>query len=216
MDLPPIRPARRRRAPVAAARVRRTAGLGAALGLLVACASSAARDGALAATESVRAAEPAAAIAFPTDWLGVWRGDVSAIGASGTRSIFQMELAIAATADPARFEWTLRYTGSAGSQVRPYHLVARDVARGEWAIDEGGGVVVEQRLLGGTLWSWFEIGEAALLVRLEPTGFGTPNAALTFELLSSARPPVGAANALDRLVNHPPLALQRARLRRAG
>ncbi len=173
--------------------------------------------GAIADVAAQDTAPQAAVAAFPASWSGTWKGEVTPFSPRGAGEPFTMTLAIAATDDPARFTWTITYEGAAGTQVRPYHLLVRDSARGAFAIDEGGGVVLEGRFLGGVWYTWFEIGGTRLLVREELQAAGTPEASISFEIVtaSAAASAAGSAPA-GAPVSVPPAASQRACLRRVA
>lgn len=108
------------------------------------------------------AAKPAR---FPEDWLGSWAGEVTPYSAGGAKDRFGMRLDIGRTDDPSRFDWTITYSGSAGTQVRAYSLLVRDAAMGRYAIDERNGIVLEQQMLGDAFYSWFDVGGTRLCVR---------------------------------------------------
>jgi len=155
--------------------------------------------------------EPAPA--FPAAWLGTWTGSVQVYDGRGARETFSMELTIAPTDDPTRYEWRIVYDGSAGRSERPYQLVVRDAARGEYAIDEGE-LELEARLLDGTLYTWFDVEGARLLVRERLEDAGTSDEALVFELIASGEDAT-VISADPGTSSHPPGNLQRARLTRA-
>ena len=177
----------------------RLAAVSVLLALLAGCRSS-------SATGSAR--DPA----FPDAWLGTWRGTVTASNAQGVRSTFEMQLTIQRTEDPSRLIWQTIYEGQAGRQVRDYELVVRNSARGEYAIDEKNGIVLEARLLGGALYNWFKIRGARLLVRKQLHDAGTEHERLSFEIVTSSD---AATRQTGRdTTNYPVTSVQRAELRR--
>ena len=161
---------------------------------------------------SANAHEPAPP--FPAAWIGTWAGTVQVYDGRGARETFSMELTIAPTDDPTRHEWRIVYDGSAGRSERPYELVTRDAAHGEYAIDEGE-LELEARYLGGALYTWFDVEGARLAVREELVDAGTPGEALAFELLSAGGDATVTSEADPSTSSHPPGNLQRALLRRA-
>jgi len=170
--------------------------------------------GSTACSSAPRAEEHAPAPAFPAAWLGTWRGTVQTFDGRGARETFAMELTLAPTDDPARYEWRIVYDGRAGRSERPYELVVRDAKDGRYAIDEGE-LELEARYLGEALYSWFDVEGARLAVREELVDAGTPDEALSFELLSSGDDATVVSEADPSTSSHPPGNLQRARLRRA-
>ena len=156
----------------------------------------------------------AADTAFPDAWVGRWAGDLHLFDAGGVRRSLTMELEGTRNADPARFGWTIVYHGSEGRQERRYHLLVRDAARGEFAIDENNGIVLDARMLGGTLYSWFDVGGTRLLARERLVGAGTPQAAIDYEIVTASEAAVERTGAGGAVTCYPPRTLQRARLRR--
>jgi len=104
---------------------------------------------------------------FPRDWLGSWSGTLLSHTPEGEAKPFTMRLDIAATADPARFSWTITYEGDEVTQVRPYELVVRDGPTGHYAIDERNGIVLDMRFIAGALHGAFDIAGSRVTVREE-------------------------------------------------
>ena len=126
---------------------------------------------------------------------------------------FSFALSASAQDDPNRYSWTTVYSGEAGEQTRAYTLLLRDAATGSYAIDEHNGIVLEARLLGDRLYSWFEVQGTELIVReqLMPG----PDGALgwSFEILTTqgATVPTGDEIPVESTL---PTGLQRALLKR--
>ncbi len=155
---------------------------------------------------------PVGATSFPEAWLGTWKGTVSAFGGgegAGPKDRFSMELTIAKTSDPLRYEWKTIYDGAAGRSERPYQLIVRDAAKGRYAIDEGG-LVLEASLIDGVLLTWFDIGGSRLLVREEVVDAGMSSEVLHFEIVSSMDGSAVKSSEANGATSYPPSSFQRA------
>lgn len=132
-------------------------------------------------------ATPKASAAFPESWIGHWSGDALLDNGTGSPRPFAMEMVIAATQDPTRFVWTIIYDGhgsdGAGRQERRYHLLVRDRAAGRFAIDEENGIVIESRLLQGTLLSHFEVQGTRITTRERLEGSAGPDERIEVEMV---------------------------------
>lgn len=69
-----------------------------------------------------------------------------------------MELRIAPTEKPDRFQWTIIYEGAQGRSERLYTLVAKDPGNGQFVIDENNGIVLDATFIGDTLTEHFVVG----------------------------------------------------------
>ena len=104
-----------------------------------------------------------------------------------------MELTIGPGDGPDAHEWTIVYSGM-GDIVdrRPYTLVVLDAANGHYAIDEHNGLVLEARLLGDTLTTWFAVDSGPggmMLITERLLDPGSPEERLEFELFGGPRAP---------------------------
>ena len=94
---------------------------------------------------------------FPLEWIGKWRGQVTGQSPSGKDRKFQMELTVAPTDTPDRFQWTIVYDGEEGRSERLYSLLVKDRDQGHFAIDENNGIVLDATLIGDTLTEHFVV-----------------------------------------------------------
>ncbi|MCK6447767.1 MAG: hypothetical protein L6Q99_15350 [Planctomycetes bacterium] len=154
-----------------------------------------------------------APLEFPAAWSGTWRGELEALDAQGAKPIATVELVIAPTDDPRRWTWRTTYDGSAGRVVKDFALLERDASRGEFALDEGGGVELEARYFGGVLHTWFDVGESRITAREAVVAAGTDDERFTFELLSAPNGPI-ATLASGTITSFAPTLVQRALLER--
>lgn len=161
-------------------------------------------------------AVPAAAgAAFPAAWRGHWKGPSRVVGPTGTTMSFTMELVVEPTDTAGRWTWTVIYDGAAGRQVRPYHLVEVDAAKGAWKVDEGNGIEIAHQLLDGTLFAQFAVGGTRITTRERLEGAGTPDERLEVEMMTTRDgdgAASGGAGGTPAVTSWPPRSLQTATL----
>lgn len=134
---------------------------------------------------AARAGDPAPK-PFPESWFGTWRGPgATRLPDGGQGPSFTQELAIGATDAPGRYTWTIRFESPEGRQERPYFLVAKDAAKGLYAIDEGHGVEIPATLVDGTLFTHFEVFGRRITTRDRVEGAGTPDERLEIETVTT-------------------------------
>ncbi len=165
-------------------------------------------------TASGPPAVPAAS--FPQCWIGHWKGD--AFTAGGTRPLaFRMELIIAATDAPDRFTWTTIYDGPPGRQERAYTLIVKDAAKGEYAIDENNGIVLQARLLDGGLYTHFMVQGSRIATRERLEDAGTAAERISVEMVTTIDERAGSTGGKDsapEVKTWTPVSIQKATLRR--
>lgn len=170
-------------------------------------------------TERAAARAPTAA-AFPAAWFGRWAGEV--VGGTDARpQRFSMELVVAPTDAPDRFTWTIIYDGSAGRQERKYTLVVKDAAKGEYAIDENNGIVLDARLLAGGLYTQFLVQGSRISTRYRLENAAAPDAPphIAFELLTFIEDQPGISGGKDNIPevrSWAPASIQQAKLKRVA
>lgn len=81
---------------------------------------------------------------FPRSWTGNWKGELNwyKTGQQQPQKV-NMELRIHPTDSANNFSWQIIY-GTETQDNRPYTLIAKDTAKGHWAIDENNGIVLDQ------------------------------------------------------------------------
>lgn len=120
----------------------------------------------LADPAAPKAAEPG----FPDSWIGHWAGDATLNSPKGVAMRFTMELKVAKTDDPTKYEWTIIYDDGKNRQERPYQLIVKDAANGAYEIDEKNGIVLPCTLIGGALYSAFDLEGVRLVSRDQLVG----------------------------------------------
>lgn len=132
-----------------------------------------------------------------------------------------MELIIAPTDAPDRFDWTIVYADSSGAvprQERKYQLIVRNAATGEFAIDERNGIVIESRFLHGALYGHFLVQGTRITTREKLEGIGTADERIEVEMLITRDEPAarsGGAEGVPEVQSWAPRSIQQASLRRA-
>ncbi len=153
---------------------------------------------------------------FPASWIGHWKGDASS--GNGVQSQqFTMELIIAPTDKPDRFGWTIVYSGAAGRQERAYTLIVKEAAKGLYSIDENNGIVLDARLMGGTLFSHFLIQGSRLTTRDRLEAAGTADEHISIEIVTTIEDqssPTGGKDGVPEVQSWSPASIQIATLRR--
>jgi hypothetical protein len=113
-------------------------------------------------------AEPAGVL--PALWYGKWAGTLVITRDGADPQEVPMALEVRPLADGARYTWRLHYAAAAKKQDRDYELVPKPGKPGRFEIDEKNGIRLEAKLVGGVLYSQFQVGEAVIHSRYERVG----------------------------------------------
>ena len=113
---------------------------------------------------------------FPTNVLGIYKGDLTITNAKGTQKI-PMEFHFKKTDSIHKFDYVLVYNKS----PRNYTLVVKDLEKGIFEVDENNGIVLPTKFANNTLFSFFEVQGNLLSSRIEFI-----NDTLVFEILFTA------------------------------
>ncbi len=155
---------------------------------------------------------------FPESWAGVWSGPVQSHGPSGMLDSFPMQLTIAPTDAPGRFDWRMVLSTPSGPQEQPFSLLALDRAAGRFAIDENNGVVCDATWIDNALHSHFDVGgtrvQIRYLRRVMP-GIDELIVEMTMARVEDAHA-TGGNNGAPEVVTLPVRSVQRAVLRRSA
>lgn len=151
---------------------------------------------------------PVEDLTFPNGWLGVWRGPLSIMGGAKPQDM-AMELHIQSLAAD---QWTFKIVYN--NEPRDYVLIAKDLAKGEFVVDEHNSIVVDARLIDGTLFSQFSVSNNFVEAR-----YTRHAGVLDFEILMvDAKSPnkTGGGSGAPEVLSFPVKVLQRAQLVRAA
>jgi hypothetical protein len=155
---------------------------------------------------------------FPESWAGVWSGQVQAHGPQGLIEQFAMQLTIAPTDSPGRFDWRMVLTNPSGAQEQPFSLLAVDRALGRFAIDENNGVIVDASWIDNALYSHFDVAGARVQIRYLRRvlpGIDELIVEMTTARVEDSHP-TGGNNGAPEVVSMPLRSVQRAILRRGA
>lgn len=148
---------------------------------------------------------------FPIDWVGEWEGRLEIFNVKGKSMDLYMGLNILPLEND-RYTWTIIYGEGEKRQERKYELMPKDTAKGHYLIDEKNSIILDDFLLGNTLYSRFEVMENLLL-----TSYKLEGEILTFEVISGNLEPINATGGQDSIpvVNsYNVFVMQRAELKR--
>ncbi len=143
---------------------------------------------ALLCSSFLRAQDTTAAPAFPAAWQGVWQGELNIYNAKGLAQSVPMELHILPVTGTETYTWTIFYGLDRKAGRRSYLLKTIDAGSGFYAIDEQNSIVMEAYLLGGKLFSRFEVEGSLLLATNEVRGDR-----MTYEIISGSFHPVSTS-----------------------
>ncbi|MFG0316459.1 MAG: hypothetical protein ACF8XB_04240 [Planctomycetota bacterium JB042] len=150
---------------------------------------------------------------FPASWVGRWSGPLEITRPGSPRPrVVDMALEIAATDDPARWEFTIEYDDGCAPSRRAYTLVAVDPARGRYLVDERNGVEVESWFGADTLTQSYAVGGSRLVMRWRRHGDR-----MTFDVIVSSDDEGGrdtGGGDVPIVRSFPVTSTQRAELRR--
>lgn len=122
---------------------------------------------------------------FPQNWYGKWQGTLVIYNNKGKAQEIPMEIHVESTDSVHRHKMTLIYGESEKQDIRPYELVAIDVANGHYKTDEKNTIYLDDYYFDGVLYSRFEVMGNLLLTRIEKR-----NNKLYFEVISGKLKPI--------------------------
>lgn len=105
--------------------------------------------------------------ALPAKWHGTWAGKMTLTGAGDKANEVALTLKIDPIKDTRDITWVLTYGDGEKAVVKDYKLVPHGDKAGRFRIDERNGVELDARLVGGVLYSHFEVGGSWLTARYE-------------------------------------------------
>ena len=107
---------------------------------------------------------------FPEAWRGRWTGLLEVQRGARTLQTADMTLEILPLDSAGCYTWRLTYAQVGPQDVRPYVVCPADTLGEHWRIDERNGIVLDAYVLGGALYSRFEVMSNLLLTRDELRG----------------------------------------------
>ena len=130
---------------------------------------------------------------FPEDWVGEWEGQLNIYNAKGKTMDLYMGLNILPI-EGEKHTFTIIYGEGEKAQERKYEIFPKDTALDHYMVDEKNSIILDDFLLGNTLYSRFEVMDNLLLASYE-RGNGT----ITFEVISGSVNPMNETGGLDSI-----------------
>ncbi len=96
-------------------------------------------------------------------WLGYWKGNLEIFNAEGKKMEAVMELQILPTDSLNRWKWTIIYGEGDKKDERPYELVAVDLKKGHFVMDEKNTILIDTYLINQTFYSNFTVEGSQLI-----------------------------------------------------
>lgn len=121
---------------------------------------------------------------FPAKWEGEWTGDLIISTGAGEAQRIPMILRILPL-EGGRHTFTLVYGEDTPENTRPYWLQAVDASKGHYEVDEDNGIILDDFLINGVLYSRFEVMGSLLLTTLEER-----DGQLIYEIISGPMEPI--------------------------
>ena len=108
--------------------------------------------------------------ALPANWHGVWSGQLTVHTIKGKSFERSMEIAIAPIKDSNSLTWRITSTFENKKSVRNYELVPDAEKPGLFKIDEKNGIVIDARMMGNALYSYYKDGDILITAKYERRG----------------------------------------------
>lgn len=122
---------------------------------------------------------------FPQAWEGEWHGDLVISTGSGEAQRIPMILRLLPVSGEDRHTFTIVYGEDTPENTRPYYLQTVDTSIGHYEVDEDNGIVLDDFLINGKLYSRFEVMGNLLLTTLEER-----DGQLIYEIISGPLEPI--------------------------
>jgi len=103
---------------------------------------------------------------FPASWEGEWQGDLHVFQYGNEVQHVSMSLTILPLGTNGQYTWAIQY-GKDESGLRPYRLIPTDPAKGQFAIDEQNGIVLDGFFQRDTYYSLFSVSGSLLQTRVQ-------------------------------------------------
>jgi hypothetical protein len=144
---------------------------------------------------------------LPADWHGTWTGKLVITSPADLTTEVPVALAVEPIRGTDEVTWAVTY-GEGGKKVeKGYKLVPVAGKPGRFRIDERNGIVLDARLVGGVLYSHFEVGGNWLTARYE-----LRDGAIRFEVTSAK--PAAEKTGDGKVQGYPVESVQAAELKR--
>ena len=130
---------------------------------------------------------------FPKEWIGEWEGQLKIYNAKGKTTETYMGLDILPLGYD-KYTFVITYGEGEEKQQRIYEIYAKDAETGHYMVDEKNFIVLDNFLLGNTLYSRFEVMGNLLLASYE-----RGNRTITFEVVFGNVEPINETGGVDSI-----------------
>ncbi len=121
---------------------------------------------------SVQTSAPGQDASLPEAWHGVWSGQLTVHTVWGKSFERFMQIEVAPVPSSKSVTWRITSTFGDKKSVRNYQLVPDAKKAGLFQMDEKNGILIDARLMGNTLYTYFKDGDMLTHVRYENRGTG--------------------------------------------
>lgn len=104
---------------------------------------------------------------FAEKCLGIWKGTMFIYSHGEVKDKVEVQLTVAKTAKSEEFTWKTEYFSPTRPMTKDYILRVKDVKKGHYVIDEGGGVLLNNYLFENKLFNVFEVNGVILTATYE-------------------------------------------------
>lgn len=156
------------------------------MSLFLACSPATSRRLTMDTPKSPQIAKKIEKDSFPVTWVGYWTGVLDIFSAKGKMQTVPMDVEIAKIDTSAnRYIFALIYGEDKVAGRRAYETIIKDPAKGLYINDEKNTIMMEEYLIAGKLYCWFEVQGTLLL-----STFERRDEQLLFEIVSGSIAPV--------------------------
>lgn len=144
---------------------------------------------------------------FPQSWSGTWKGTMHIYRSGKLVDSVDVTHIIKPSDRAGSYVWRTEYRSAMNPMVKDYVLRTKDAEKGIYVIDEGEGLELISYLMGGRLFSTFEVKGIMLTANYEMKG-----SELVFEVTSGKKDSATGGG----VINYAVTSLQRVVLRKSG
>lgn len=130
---------------------------------------------------------------FPEEWVGEWEGQLKIYNAKGKTTEIYMGLKLLPLGYD-KYTFVITYGAGEEKQERIYEIYPKDTAVGHYMVDEKNFIVLDNFLLGNTLYSRFEV-----MGNLLSTSYERGNGTITFEVIFGSVEPINETGGVDSI-----------------
>ena len=130
---------------------------------------------------------------FPEEWVGDWEGQLSIYNAKGKTTETYMGLRLLPLGYD-KYAFVITYGEGEEKQERIYEIYPKDTEVGHYMVDEKNFIVLDNFLLGNTLYSRFDVMDNLLL-----TSYERGNGTITFEVVFGNVEPISQTGGVDSI-----------------